>query len=149
VCIDRMLNTERILTNNGYGCTQLFQHASSCSLRNMKNDAPEPSVADSDTESWLSEKQASVHVTLSDGSVVEFFFSNVLFEGRRCQKCSFVGCSNKIVGVTGLFHAKQHVMKYHDRKTSIEIKTPAIKYSWNKRSGYHVEFFRQGKSQRT
>ena len=110
-----------ILTNHGYGCTQLFQHASSCSLRNMKNVTPVHSAADTNTESWLNEKPASVHVTLSNGSEDEFLFSNVLFEGRRCQKCSVEGCSNNIIGVTGIFHAKQHVMRYHDRKISTAV----------------------------
>jgi hypothetical protein len=48
----------------------------------MKNVTPVHSAADTNTESWLNEKPASVHVTLSNGSEDEFLFSNVLFEGR-------------------------------------------------------------------
>ena len=92
-----------IQTNNGYGCTQLFPHASSCSLRNMKNDAPEPSVADSDTESWLNEKQASVHVTLSDGSVVEFSFLMCCLKVDDARSAPLSAAPTKLLESQGYF----------------------------------------------
>ena len=112
-----------MLKDNGYGGTQLTQHAAACVSRMMRLNAAEtPDVVSADRAAqdsvWLQEPSLCVSHSFADGSSSSFTFNNCIQDEKRGQICTVPGCASPYIGVTGPFHAKQHVKKYHDKTTA-------------------------------
>lgn len=109
-----------MLKDNGYGGTQLSQHAAACAskmARPMETSTPDAGLDDgaASDAAWLLEPSIPFTYLYSDGSSKTHLFEKHIEDGKRGQICCIKGCGVAFIAVPGHHHAKQHVKKYHDK----------------------------------